>query len=598
MKHSKGVYGILLGSLVVMGLMLVGCKKEPPAEADMSAPAAEVDEMIMLDVEPMPETSEPMNKQDIPEVGAPSEMPDNDTADDDVVVVEEEDVVVELPLVPDEADTESAPMAPKMDDEDHTTDSMGTTTPSTEDTINPEQDSAMKADTDKDTSKDTDNDTEKDEGNEAGKDDSKMISDTSLDGTQKESASKGDDGAAMEQPAADQSGSEEKPSDTAAQSSQSSDKQDKAASDSDKKDEEAEPVKPAGTQPVSTESKSTESTTGKAAVPASQTGLVVGEQGQVMSATQPAEQEQSSTHAEENAGLEPPVVGSMNTNDQGLDQTATTTPDATSTVTETIQVEAADQPAMSVPTMGGEWPHGDERARELVRMVEQNAGFSSWYKREAIEGRLKMVWGGNEGLKGVLAFSTDLSLSTIDLDDGTLMVYDGSNAWVSPQDIEFPRARFHLLTWPYFIAVQFKLSDPGVNVQYMGETLWRDGKKLPAFRMTFGDGIGDTPEDWYIVYVDPVGRAVAGMSYIVTYGTSVAEAQKTIHAIVYDDYARVGGVAVPHRMSFYDWTPTEGVKGEKLGEVTFMGAKFISPDKDYFVRPDSARQDMLPKSSP
>ena len=52
--------------------------------------------------------------------------------------------------------------------------------------------------------------------------------------------------------------------------------------------------------------------------------------------------------------------------------------------------------------------------------------------------------------------------------------------------------------------------------------------------MTFDRGIGDAPDDWYVVYKDNNSDLLAALVYIVTGGgTSVEVAEEDPHTITY-----------------------------------------------------------------
>jgi hypothetical protein len=183
----------------------------------------------------------------------------------------------------------------------------------------------------------------------------------------------------------------------------------------------------------------------------------------------------------------------------------------------------------------------------------------------------------------------------MDLTDGTTLVFDGSRAWVKPAEKRFPPgARFHLLTWPYFLAVPFKLDDPGAILLETAETRLH-GEPYVTGRLEFTDGTGDAPDDWYILYADPSTYSLKGMAYIVTYGTSQQEAEKEPHAITYADYAIVNGVVLSTKWTFWLWNKGEGIHGDPIGEVTLSNLHFVEPEDDAFEKPEGAREDDLPE---
>lgn len=240
-------------------------------------------------------------------------------------------------------------------------------------------------------------------------------------------------------------------------------------------------------------------------------------------------------------------------------------------------------------------------ARDIAAAIEQAHGKTAWAKhqavREAFTAHAVVRFGGGENTRtvidGRMTFDAPVGRSRIEQADGTLLVFDGSSAWVSPAEAPFPRARFHALTWPYFVAAPFKLTDPGTHHHDAGELPW-DGATQQAVKLTFAENVGDAPDDWYLLFRDEQGR-LAGMAYIVTYGHKDPEqAARNIHAIRYDQFVDMDGAAIPVEMSFWNWNATEGLHGEPIGHITLTDPGFVPIAADTFTRPDEAREDELP----
>jgi hypothetical protein len=231
-----------------------------------------------------------------------------------------------------------------------------------------------------------------------------------------------------------------------------------------------------------------------------------------------------------------------------------------------------------------------------VAELERAHGANAWKQQSALRCDIRVEFGGKTTLDGILTFTTDGAKSRIDLKDGAQLTFDGDRAWVSPDSATFKMARFHLLTWPYFLAVPFKLRDGGVRVGWMGDQPLGDGKQYPAIRLTFAPGTGDAPRDWYILYRDPQTDRLAAMAYIVTYGKAPADRPDDPHAIMYADFRTIDGVTLATRWTFRDWVPGKGVSGEPLGRATLSNLRFLTPPPGFFDKPTSgAREDGLPR---
>ena len=225
--------------------------------------------------------------------------------------------------------------------------------------------------------------------------------------------------------------------------------------------------------------------------------------------------------------------------------------------------------------------------------VEKAHGIDAWRGQEVLAADILLNLGGKTVLSGKLLMETTRGRSRIELADGTLLVFDGTDAWVSPASAQIEGARFHLRTWPYFIAAPMKLQDPGSKLSVLGKRQLA-GQAYTAARLTFQGGVGDTPDDWYITYAHPQTHRLHAMAYIVTYGKDPAAAEKEPHLIMYEEFETIDGVSISTRWRFWPWSPEQGSHGDPIGDVSLSNVEFVKPTADGFARPDDARPDILP----
>lgn len=225
--------------------------------------------------------------------------------------------------------------------------------------------------------------------------------------------------------------------------------------------------------------------------------------------------------------------------------------------------------------------------------IEIAHGKPAWTRQQAVAFDLTVTFGGGVLLDGSMTYEPGSGRVRIETDGGATLVFDGERAWVSPSAAQVPMVRFQLLTWPYFLAVPFKLHDPGTYLAPHGNRPL-NGVTHETALLTFDPGIGDTPDDWYVIYQDPDTDRLAAVAYIVTYGTTADEAEKEPHVLVYEDYWTVDGVALATRWVMYNWSLAQGAVGEPLGDVRLSNIRFVKPDERDFERPADAREDPLP----
>lgn len=240
----------------------------------------------------------------------------------------------------------------------------------------------------------------------------------------------------------------------------------------------------------------------------------------------------------------------------------------------------------------------DPEAAAFAAPIEEAQGLDAWRAHRAFQADVLIESEGKTRLDGRLLFATDFSGVALRTADGVVAVFDGERAWVSPADAALPRARFHLFTWPYFIAAPFKLRDPGTHLEPGAERELSTGtdEHYPTARMTFDAGVGDTSDDWYLVFRDPATDRLAALAYVVTYGTTREQAAADPHAITYQDFTEVEGAELATSWTFWHWDPEDGIHGDPIATGRLTGLRFVEPPPGAFERPADAREEPLPPS--
>jgi hypothetical protein len=234
-------------------------------------------------------------------------------------------------------------------------------------------------------------------------------------------------------------------------------------------------------------------------------------------------------------------------------------------------VAYADQPALPVDA--------------LVAQIESTHQTDVYLGKPAVQADIVVNFGGDELVSGRMWFTPAVGQTRLELRDGTVVVWDGQTAWVTPEAEANPMLRFHALTWPYFLALPHKMTEPGVNLASAGD-LPSAGRRGPAVKMTFDAGVGDAPDDWYYVFADATGRVEAA-AYIVTFSKSRAQAEAQPSIVLYDGYEAVEGVPMPTRWTFGYWDRASGMTQVK-GRAELSGVAFVTPPAGAFDRPTGA----------
>jgi len=226
-------------------------------------------------------------------------------------------------------------------------------------------------------------------------------------------------------------------------------------------------------------------------------------------------------------------------------------------------------------------------------MIEAHGGLDAWKAKPALSYKHTMVapyepndpWVSVE----VVDQATRREYQDWPLDEATI-AFDGTEVW----SVGWKRAnppKFMVNMAYYFINLPWLTQDDGVNIGELGEgTLPGEDKTYVTVMMTFDPGVGETPEDYYKLFVDPDTGVLKGVEYIVTYGAMLdlmgLPAEQTYLGPltkVFTSYEVVDGLKLP--TSYRTFGPDGNVYGEHTVENLSFNRSF---DTERLKMPEDA----------
>jgi hypothetical protein len=168
--------------------------------------------------------------------------------------------------------------------------------------------------------------------------------------------------------------------------------------------------------------------------------------------------------------------------------------------------------------------------------------------------------------------------------------WDGRHAWILPRADAFPSpARFWATTPYYFVGIPWVLADPGTRFERLPD-LPLDGRATRVVKVGFEPGTGDSPDDYYVLHLDPDTGAVLALRYVVAYpGFFPAGAHSPEKLMRYSERRRIGGLDLAHRYDTFAWDAAASIPGPRVTEI--VAARFElgrSIPADRFAPPDEA----------
>lgn len=238
-----------------------------------------------------------------------------------------------------------------------------------------------------------------------------------------------------------------------------------------------------------------------------------------------------------------------------------------------------------------------EAGKLIWESIEAHGGLATWYSQGPIDFHFNYRPRGEGQIRDTYQrVDTWKARAKQELaaDKSVSFGWDGENAWKYPANADLPiNARFWALTPYYFVSVPFVFSDRGAQLTNEGIASFED-KTYHRVKVTYEEGIGDAPDDYYIAYIDTSTKLMGGLIYIVSYdGFFPGDAHLPEKMLAFDGKQEVNGITLPEAYRTYWWV--DNAKGEYITDITLSKVSFQPETVDaYFAIPEGAMvQDSL-----
>lgn len=231
------------------------------------------------------------------------------------------------------------------------------------------------------------------------------------------------------------------------------------------------------------------------------------------------------------------------------------------------------------PNDGGVATLPKNEARELVmESIQAHGGAEKWYENGQLQFRWKYHM-TDKGPQAVVDTVQTVDTSTLDVVHHVVKKdikfgMNGGKYWIRPEGTEFaPPHQFWALTSFYFLGIPFVFNDENANFEKLAEPMSFEGKDHTQVKVTYSKEAGDSPDDYYVLLIDPETQLTKGAYYIVTSKLVAADGPGPPKFISLDDLHEVNGVLLAggHRTFSMD----AGKIGAQMRFTEVDGVKFL-----------------------
>jgi hypothetical protein len=231
--------------------------------------------------------------------------------------------------------------------------------------------------------------------------------------------------------------------------------------------------------------------------------------------------------------------------------------------------EGSSKSPSNPPAEGFDIANSDPAAIELAdSIMAAMGGRANWDKTRFISwnffGVRDLVWDKHAG-KVRIESPRDSVIYLVDLNTLAGRVRVKGQELTEPDSLKkmLNRAKSMWINDSYWLVMPFKLKDSGLTIKYMGEDTLMTGPKCNVLQLTF-NGVGDTPQNKYLVYVDMGDNLVKQWSYF-----SQANQDSANFMRPWDNYQKYGNILLSGDRS--DGGGPKNVKvDENLPESLFL----------------------------
>lgn len=253
-----------------------------------------------------------------------------------------------------------------------------------------------------------------------------------------------------------------------------------------------------------------------------------------------------------------------------------------------VGLSAEDEKVMAVSKANA------DQARDLVQQsIAAHGGKDKWYNN----GLLQFRWKYHMTDRGIVVDTTQtVDPKTLNVvhkvtdKDITFGLNEGK-AWISPKGAKFmPPPRFWSLTPTYFIGIPFVFNDEGANFELLKDTKEFQGKDYTQVKITYNKDSGDSPDDYYVLLIDPTTKIVRGTYYTVTSKLVAPNGPGPVKFLSLDNLKDVNGLKLASGHKTY--TMKDGKILDQMRYTDVSGVKFVPassvdlniPSKDLIIK--------------
>ncbi len=219
----------------------------------------------------------------------------------------------------------------------------------------------------------------------------------------------------------------------------------------------------------------------------------------------------------------------------------------------------------------------------VMKSIEAHGGTEKWYNNGQLQFRWTYHMSDKEPEKVLDSIQTidPKSLAIVhEVPDSNIRfgMKDG-RSWILPAEAKFGSpVAFWSLTPYYFIGIPFVFNDPNASFEKLPDMMAFEAKDYTQVKITFNEKAGDSPDDYYVLLIDPKTNLTKGAYYTVTNKLVAPDGPGPAKFISLDNLKDVDGIlmASGHRtFEMVDGKIADQMRYTDVSEVKYLPADTV-----------------------
>ena len=218
---------------------------------------------------------------------------------------------------------------------------------------------------------------------------------------------------------------------------------------------------------------------------------------------------------------------------------------------------------------------------DISKILESHGGLKLWNTMQTLAFTMEKPEGNEVTLT---ALKTRKSLITMPKHS---IGFDGEKVWLQKKDTTSYKGnpKFYYNLMFYFYAMPFVLADDGIVYEDV-LPLHFENVDYPGIKISYNVGVGESPEDEYILYYNPKTYKMEWLGYTVTYFSK--EKSKEFHFIRYTDWQTIEELSLPKTLTWYNSEANIPTSDRNALDFINIELSKIKTEDALFIKPDNA----------